>query len=792
MPHLKMPHLKMPLSKNKHSLQRMNNFRLNKFFFIFTVLFASTVAHAQDEARPAWKVLSFDVTANLPAANSGERTLAARAIVSVRNVGQAASSTFTLRINAGAEIKTATVGDASARFITRAEPRTGLQLVIVTLPAPLAPNSSVNVALDYRLPVSSNTALASISTESAQFLPLSAWYPSPNSQFSVRGADTAPVRLTVNAPGGDTVVSTGLGTGPAFEQKLSAQPFFLTGKWDIVEGGNDARGVSAFIPRGATADERKRAESLIALAASARGYFMNLLGALPDAPIRLVGVTRGAGFDLGGTILLDTAVFRRSKPDAITAQLVGEAVARMWVGGATPVRGEGAGVVREGLTRFLATLFLEKEFGREAADAERLRQRIAYSAIARRDAPLSLSTPLEPTYYLSVANKGPMIWRLADRTLGREAFLAVLREQLQKGREGELTLGALRAAFNSSGGAGLKTALDTGFDQPTELDLLIGLPQLRSGEWVAALRNISAVETTVNAVAITESGERITSQATIPPRDFADVKFKSTGRIVRVEVDPDKIYPQLDYANDAAPRSPALEESLDEATRLLAGGQHAQVEILARELHRRAPLLQEARILLARALLEQNKFPDAEREFRAALEERLPLPATLAWANIGLGEIASRRNQTAEAAKHFNEAVRAEGGYPPTLVARASRLKAEASLLPGASAPAIDEAVRAAVTQFDQTVRGGRKTELDALIMPGELTAFARGIISSQPEAWQTKLLRTESLGSDRFAADVQITAKTLGRDQSGTAVLVFARNGNTMRLVDIPIFEVR
>ncbi|MCA1555274.1 MAG: hypothetical protein LC747_01145, partial [Acidobacteria bacterium] len=104
--------------KNKHSLQRMNYFRFNKFLFIFIFLFASTVAYSQDEARPAWKILSFDVTANLPAANLAERALVARTLLSVRNVGQAASSTFTLRINAGAEIKTATVGDASARFTT--------------------------------------------------------------------------------------------------------------------------------------------------------------------------------------------------------------------------------------------------------------------------------------------------------------------------------------------------------------------------------------------------------------------------------------------------------------------------------------------------------------------------------------------------------------------------------------------------------------------------------------------------------------------------------------------------
>lgn len=766
----------------------MKNLRCLKLIFIFMLLIVP--ARAQEEARPAWQVLNFDVTANVPAATATKRALMARTLLSVRNVGQGAGRSFTLRINPAAEIKTVMVGETVARFDARPEPRAQLQLVIVTLPAPIAPGATFNVAVDYRLPVEGNTALASISPEGAQFLPLSAWYPTPNSQSSVRGADTAPVRLTVNAAGGEMVVSSGQGAGATFEQKLSTQPFFLTGKWETIEGANEARGVSAYLARGATADERKRAESLVVLAASARSFFTGLLGALPDAPVRLVAVNRGAGFDLGGTILLDPAIFRRGQTDAITAQLIGEASARMWIGGATPVRGEGAGVVREGLVRFLATLFLEKEFGREAADAERLRQRIVYSAIAKRDAPLSFSTPLEPTYYTSVANKGAMIWRLAERVLGREAFLAVLREQLQKGRETELTLAALRAAFNERGGAALKGILDAGLDQPTELDLLVGVPQPRAGEWVSALRNTGAFETAVTVAATTESGERLLGQATIPARDFADARFKTTGRIVRVEVDPDKLYPQLDYANDVAPRAPAIEESLDEATRQLAGQQFAQAETTARNLLARSPLMQEARILLARALLEQNKLTEAEREFRAALEDRLPLPATLAWANIGLGEIALRKNQAMEAARHFDTAVRGAGGYAPTLAARAARLKAEAA--PGATAPAIDEAVRAAVTQFDQTIRGGRKAELDAFVMPGELVNFAKGIVGSQPEQWQTKLLRTESLGTDRVAADVFITAKTLGREQSGTAVLVFARVGNTLRLVEIPIFEVR
>ncbi|MGH9944519.1 MAG: hypothetical protein ACRD9R_19400, partial [Pyrinomonadaceae bacterium] len=493
----------------------------------------------------------------------------------------------------------------------------------------------------------------------------------------------------------------------------------------------------------------------------------------------------------GGTVLLDPAVFRRQKTDALTALLVGESIARLWIGGGVPVRGDAVGVLREGLARYLATQFIESHFGREAADGERQRERLAYAAVARRDAPLSLTTPLEPTYYLTVANKGAMVWRLVERALGREVFFGLLRAELQSGREATgLTLAGLRAAAARTGNTGVKGLLDAALDQPTEADLLVGQPQQRgAGEWVAALRNNGPVDAQVSVAAWAEGGERLAFDIVIPARDFAEARFKSNAKIVRAEIDPDKLYPQLDYTNDLAPRGPAPEEAVEEATRALAAQEPARAEQLAREALVRAPLMQDLRILLARALLEQNKLDQSEREFRAALEERLPLSATLAWANVGLGELALRRNQPAEAARFFDEAVRAEGGYAATFQARLSRLKAEAA---ANKAPAPEEAVKQMVNQLDLAIRGGRKAELDAFVLPGELVNFSKGIVGSQPEVWQTRLLRTESLGADRVAADVSVTAKILGRDQSGPAVFVFSRAGGGLKLVEIPIFEVR
>lgn len=762
-------------------------------FIVFPVWTASS-AHAQEEARAAWQVTRFDITANLPSSVPGasaERALTSRVVLTARNVGQAAGRTFTVRISGRAEITAAAVGGSTATFRQSADERTKLQRATITLPGSIAPGATVDVTIEYRLPVPENGGLAAISLEGSQFLPLSLWYPTPNTAFASRGADTAAVRLTVNAPSGETVASSGQASGQTFEQKLSTQPFFLTGKWEMVEGSGDGRGTSAWLLTGATADERRQAEALIGLASAARLFYAGVLGPAPDTPIRLVAVRRGAGFSEAGTVLLNEAAFRRAKVDSATALLIAEAIARVWVGGATPVRGEGSGAVREGLSRYLALLFLEKQFGLEVADVERMRGRVAYAAIARRDAPLSQSTPLLETHYTASINKGAQAWRLVERLMTREAFLSLVRSQLQAGRETALTLAALRQALVESGGVKVRSILDYEFDQVTDMDLLVGQPQQRAGEATVALRNTGALEAAVTVRATTESGERLTTEAIVPAKDFSEARFRTPARIMRVEVDPDKFYPQLEYGNDVIPRTASVEDAIGETARLLTRSEYAQVDKLAREALIQSPRLQEVRITLARSLLAQNKFDEAEKEFRSLLDDRLPSPSALAWAGVGLGEIALRRGQAAEAAKRFDEAVRADAESPATLAARAGRLKAEAAT---GAAPAPDEAARSFIAQLDQAVRGGRKAEIDALVAPGELTTFSKGIVGSQPEVWQTRVLRTELLGGNRLAADVSITAKVLGRDQAGTAVFILTRTPGGWKLADVPdtLFEVR
>jgi tetratricopeptide (TPR) repeat protein len=748
---------------------------------------ATMQARAQAPAPVVWQVNSFDVQANV---QQTERLLNGVATINATNIGNASGRTLTLRLNAKASVKSVTVGGAAASY-RPAPPERDLQRVEISLPAGIAPNGTVSATVTYSLPVESNSGLIAISPIATQFLPLAFWYPMPNTPYSVRGSDTAPFHLTVNIPNAISsgVEKAGSPGSVTFDQSLYGQPFFLQGDWDKLEGAADAKGVIVMLEKGAGADDRKHAEGLMAFTAAARAFFAASLGPAPDAPVRLVAVRRGAGFTDGGTVLFDADTLRLPKLDAATALSVAETVARLWIGGQTPVRGEGGGVLRDALVRFLATQFLEKQFGADAVKSELYRQRLAYATVAQRDGPLARTSQLDSTYFASVPNRGAMFWRLVDRRLGHQELMGVLRAALQTGKSDPngFNLPSVREALVARGGDTLKALLDQQLDQVVDTDLMIGLPVQRGADWVSALRNLGSIDVNVTVAATTEQGQELRAEATVPAKNFGEAVFKTQSKIVRVEVDPDKLYPQLDYGNDMMPRGKDLSAALNEASLQLGGQDFAKAEATARAMLTTAPRFQEAQIILARALLGQNRIEDAERLFRAALDEPLPFAGTVAWANIGLGEIAMKRNQAADAVKRFNDAVVASRDYPSSLAARAARIRAEAA---ANSAPPIDQNASAFIAQLSQAVVSNKKAELEARIVPGELVRFINGSIGT--EAWETKVVRTEQLNANLIAADVQIRASKLGTVGTGTAVLLLARTPSGLKLSGIDLFEVR
>jgi tetratricopeptide (TPR) repeat protein len=328
--------------------------------------------------------------------------------------------------------------------------------------------------------------------------------------------------------------------------------------------------------------------------------------------------------------------------------------------------------------------------------------------------------------------------------------------------------------------------LDFGFDKLTDTDLLIGLPQSKGSETSVALRNQGSLPVSVNVVALTDKGERLSAAANIAEKNFGEALFKTPAKIVRVEIDPEKLYPQIDYSNDIAPREFTENDLLAEIIRAFNRQEFSKAESAARKILQNFRHLDEARTWLGRSLVEQNKLEEAEREFNAALNEKLPTAKTLAWANIGLGEIALRRNQNAQAAIFFNNAVKADAEYGSNLAARNGRIKAE-------NAPSIDEAAKSFFANFDKAVLSRQKAQVDNLLVSGELKRFSNGITGNQPEQWETRILRTEFLDANHLAVDAGLTAKIINREQqSGTALFILARSGNGWKLAQVDLFEVR
>ncbi len=745
--------------------------------FVFLLFTFAISAFAQDESRASitWQVQKYDITTTLPQAET-ERNLTIKANLNLKNVSSGAASRLTLRISPNAEVSAVRVNDAATDFTKAEEKIDGsrtLQRIVVRVPS-VQPNATFTVAVDYKLNVKENSGLNALSSVGSQFLPLSFWYPTPNSWYFARGADFAPMRLQVNSANGEMVIASGTQNNNAFEQKLNGQPFFVSGNWDTV----NANGVSFFIQKGANADEQKRANDLALLASEARNFTANLLGTVPDVPIRIVAVRRGAGFSSGGTVFVDESAVRRQKIDSQTAMTIAEAVAKIWIGNAVSVNGDGFGVIREGLARYVATQFLEKQFGKNIADIERLRQRTAYAAVVKRDSPLSMVSPIDDYYYPTVANKGAMIWRLLAKRVGQDEFFNIMRSQMN---DGNLNLSELRSAFATQ-----KELLDYSFDQVTETNLLVGVPQLNGAETKIALRNLGAIDAVaVNVVATTAGGEKLTAQSTIPAKKFGEINFKTPNKIVRAEIDSDKLYPQTDYSDDVAPREFEETDAILVVKRSFDQQDFIKAEKNSRLALQAAPLFDDIRTWLARALYAQGKTADAEKEFRAVLDEKLPTARSLAWANVGLGEIALKNNQNAQATKFFEEAIKANAEYGASLAARSGINKSD-------SAVSVDDTIKSFFAQFDKAALSGRKADVNALVVSGEMARFSDGI-SGQAQEWNTRVVRVNKLDANTVLAEVNLKIRLLNKAaESGTAVFLLTKVGGGWKLSGVEIFEVR
>ncbi len=751
--------------------------KTNCSMFLFALLFGGVVTlYTQTpETRIAatWQVVRYDIEVTLPQ-TATERSVTSRARLEVRNIAGQPATSLTLRINQNAQVSSVRINDSSVGFTKGEERLGGTSLQRVAIRVPSVPAGSVlSAEVEYSLNITDNSGLSSIGPNGAQFLPMSFWYPTPNSWYFARGADFAPFRIRVSAPAGLSVITAGKEDAGAHENGLHGQPFFVAGRWDVSEHS----GVTFHLPKDPGAEAPDRAAELARLALDARSFAATFLGDVPEAPIKIVAVRRGAGFATGGTVLLDESVFRRDRIDSLTTMTVAEAMARLWLGDKINVTDDGNGVIREGLARFIATRFLESKFGDDIAAVERLRQRTAYGAVSRRDGPLNTISPIDDYYFAAVPNKGAMFWRLLERKVGRDEFI----KRIRRGLAGStVRMAELRALFNDH-----KPFVDFMLDQVTDMNLMAGLPQVSGGEAKVALRNTGPIDVTVDVMATLENGETITAPATIRAQSFGEIIFRTSGKIVKVEIDPEKNYPQSDYSDDVAPQVITESDPLLAVRREFDRQRFVDAETLANTVLREFPRFDDVRVLLARSLLAQNKVTEAEREFRQVLEEQLPTARSVAWANVGLADVMIRTGRSSEALPHTVAAIRADAEYGASLQARNLRNRISSS-------SGVEESIRTYFTQFDRAAVSNRKAELEALALPGEVNRYVSGI-SGQATTWTTSVAHVDMFDANTALVEVSLNVRLLTRDpEFGLVVYRLVRSGNSWRLAGVEIFEVR
>ncbi|MBL8188997.1 MAG: hypothetical protein JNK38_13380 [Acidobacteria bacterium] len=806
---------------------------LKRLFLFSLVLLGSTgVAIAQEFEVKKYELnvtikpeeLKADVQAKLRLVNLSDPNLADRILLDSNK------PRFAFYINLKAAITEMKVNGAPATFKTNEELRSNLLRVYTDLTTEIASARELEVDFTYSLPAADRGIGLRIAAGESYLLPQSAWVPTPHTPFADHGADTAPFSLTVNAPAGLKVVSSGIRKSEnSYEQSMAGQPFVIVGDYDMVTRGGDAHPVEVFLPRGVNDTGKQQAQRLAAEAERVIAFYVKYFNVAALAPFRVIssqarslstitsdnfGAVREVSFATVGAVTVDDNLFRRDLLDQGTIELMAGAAARAWVDGQVLLRGRGTGMLRDALPVYLVAQYMGERFGAAQREASFERYRRAYAIIARDDAPLLMQSLLDRNYTTSMFNKGAIVWRLIEKQVGKQVFDNALRASLSRRNVDALSLSGWYLQTQQGKPpqvhplCGLsrcisfkEVLLSVGADRRlvNEIfsnwieagllpDFAIGQPQTTADGVEATITNFGAGEVTVEIVATTDKGEKLRQTVIAKSGEFGAVKFPGGTTLVSIEADPDKLYLQADYTNDLFPRRASQSEAFGQANLAFSKNDFATAEAKAREGLKETPNATILQALLGRALLAQKKNDEAAKVFEAVLKsEPLPLQAYGA-ANLGLAEIAQEQGKFAEAALRFRFASMSDLDAATTVAARDSALKAER----GAGAVKIPEDARAFLVKFDAAVLQGTAAAVNPYVELGNLRRFAQSLVVRKPSTWVTEALRAEEWDASRTAIDVTLKIRIEGKDYSGRAVYVISRAGGKVLLSEVPVFDVK
>lgn len=782
--------------------------------FVSALMFLTVSVFAQE-----FEIKSYDIkaTVNLDAhavdvqAKMRVVNLSGREVADKVLLGTGNKPRLTFLLHNKAKVSAMAVNGASVQFRTGEPVRLPMISVITDITTGFASAPEFDVDLTYSIPSTDRSQTLHVSTSESYALPNGFWFPVYHNPFGVQqadhGADTAPFKLTVIAPSGK-VISSGTRTNDnTYEQALATQPFFFVGDHEVttVSAAKSAK-IEIYAPRGLDENGQQQIKRLSDEATKIINFYTDYFGIPQSSAFRIIASgSQGLSFSEPGAVVLDDSYFRRNVLDLGTIELITSAAAKSFIDGRVLMRGRGAGMMRDGLPIYMVALYLGSRFGDAQQTAAFERYRRAYEPIARgTDSPLLLQSPYDRNYTTVVFNKGALVWRLLEKKIGKQAFDTFVRNLLDRQRVDVLSLTEwksplCRASRCTSVKADLLAAAGRQQNEIQEIftqwienvivpDFAVGQPQAGANGIESAIVNFGSGDMTVEVVATTEGGEKLKQNVTVKGGEYGSVSFPAGTKIARIEVDPDKLYPQKDYTNDVFPRRAASTDLYGQASLAFTKKDYTTAETKLKDALNAEPNSPVLQSLLGRVLLATNKTEEAAKVFADTLKrEPLPLQA-YAWSHLGLGQMALQSNKFAEAAAHLRFAAASDLDQTTTLSARDGVVKAEQ----GANASKIPEEVKAFLKQLDDALLTGNAAALNPLVEQGNLRAFVDRVTASKPSLWTTEILHAEVWDANRVAVDVNVKVKIISREGSGRAVYILNRAGGKLKLSEVPIFDVK
>jgi tetratricopeptide (TPR) repeat protein len=537
----------------------------------------------------------------------------------------------------------------------------------VTLPAPATPGQPTVLHVEYGGPLttvdpggSRAVRLAQVNAEGGLLLRAARWFPLlqfPGSRYTAR--------FRIHVPETMSVTGTGLALAPEVAPSPAARPgeaapisnrppvgrsiytftaeepeavgTFIAGDLRLIPVQAGGMTVQVFSPPG-TPGAEAWGQAMAEIVTSFSADF----GPLPERTLRLVQIPDGS-IDAGAAPGVAMIARRRwrAEPDR---RLLARAVAGLWWGGRVLPATANDVWLADGLARYSEALYVEEAEGEGALNSAL--EDFAVGALMYEDAsPVAQAGRLAPyssEYRSVVMNKGAMVFHMLRSQMGRENFLALVREFYERfaGRTARLDDFRAMAAAAMERAAGQPVNLTPFFTQWLNST---GVPDFRL-EYVVyrtprGFRVVGKVEQDLETFRM-EVGLRVDTEGN---PEFKTIEIRGTESNFSVETfgrpKPNGLV--LDPNNHLLRGSPQLRvraaiargEEMAEAGQFFEAIQHYQQAISMQ------PNSSLAHFRMGEAMFFQRNPQAAANAFRNALDGDLQPAWIQVWSHIYIGKI---------------------------------------------------------------------------------------------------------------------------------------------------------